>query len=66
MSSIFLEEGTSEDEIYRKKKNVPPRWHEQRTFMGAMDIGELGAQPAQGTWQSDRERTRKIGESSSS
>ena len=30
-----------EDDRYRKKNNVPFKWHEQRTFMSAMDIGEL-------------------------
>ena len=41
MSTIFLEEGMREDDRYRKKNNVPFKWHEQRTFMSAMDIGEL-------------------------
>ena len=47
----------------------------KRTYhLGGMNKGLYGchghrrtvAQPAQGTWQSDREKTRKIGEFSSS
>ena len=41
VSNIFLEEGMSEDKRYRKKKNILFRWHEQRTCMGPIDIGEL-------------------------